>query len=66
MGHVSQQRKARRKLGNYVHAIASEVEGGRIPPGVHVMNVFHDKWCALLNGKGLCDCAPDVKLAPKE
>ncbi len=33
------------------------------PPGevVEVM-VYHDDWCAQLNGNGECNCDPDVEL----
>lgn len=29
-------------------------------PGVYEATVFHDDWCDLLNGKGPCNCEPEV------
>ena len=29
-------------------------------PQVFQMDVAHDEWCALLNGKGKCNCSPIV------
>ena len=31
------------------------------PPGkVYESRVMHDDWCDLLNGKGFCNCDPDI------
>ena len=29
-------------------------------PGVYEATVFHDAWCDLLNGRGPCNCEPEV------
>jgi len=29
-------------------------------PGVYEATVFHDVWCDLLNGKGPCNCEPEI------
>jgi len=34
-------------------------------PGVYEATVFHDGWCDLLNGRGLCNCDPEVGPAAK-
>lgn len=39
-------------LGQELHALA---------PGVYLVNVRHDEWCALLSGRGDCNCDPDVE-----
>ena len=31
-----------------------------LSPGIHHITVEHDDWCALLNGKGSCNCSPVV------
>jgi hypothetical protein len=33
-----------------------------LQPGLHLTEVFHDDWCALLNKKGPCDCNPTMEL----
>ena len=32
--------------------------------GVLVVNIQHDRWCVQLNGRGLCNCDPDIQLVP--
>lgn len=35
---------------------------GLLKPGtVHVIDVYHDDWCALLKGIGPCNCNPEVR-----
>ena len=34
-------------------------------PAVHHMDIFHDDWCAIFQGKP-CNCNPDVKLLPSD
>jgi hypothetical protein len=29
-------------------------------PCISIVNVYHDDWCDLLKGKGVCNCNPDV------
>ena len=31
--------------------------------GLVAIQIRHDDWCAFLNGKGECNCDPDVKVA---
>lgn len=31
--------------------------------GFHDIDVFHDDWCAMLQG-GICNCNPDVRVRP--
>lgn len=31
-------------------------------PGLIELNIAHDDWCALLHGKGDCNCEPDVSV----
>jgi hypothetical protein len=34
--------------------------------GVFQMNIAHDEWCALLAGKGECNCNPTVSPAKEK
>jgi hypothetical protein len=43
-------------------AIVTEL-GKALGPGIHHVNVLHDKWCDLLKGKGPCNCNPEVESA---
>jgi hypothetical protein len=48
-----------RKLPGYYDAVLRqlvEIEPGKL---THVF-VQHDEWCALLKGRGDCNCNPDV------
>ena len=52
----------RRKLDRMMQ---TAVQTGNLHPGrVCAVDVLHDGWCALLAGKGPCNCNPVVK-APK-
>jgi hypothetical protein len=58
-------RKANKAIGaRYIEKI---IEGWRregSPKGVFISTVCHDDWCALLAGKGPCNCNPEVNTAP--
>lgn len=47
--------------GNHVAKI-SQLCQGAAPGTVIELNVEHDDWCALLRGRGACNCNPDVSL----
>lgn len=34
---------------------------GALPAGLHVVEVCHDDWCDLLNGRGECNCEPEIE-----
>ena len=55
MGRFS--RRVRRAA--YMPAVLEHAEV--LGPGVHHVEIRHDDWCSLLNGRGVCDCAPDVE-----
>ena len=50
--------------GDYLDQIQRAHAAGRVPVGVSVAQVFHDDWCALLAGRGECDCNPEVRVVP--
>ena len=35
-------------------------QAGLAMPGVYTVEVKHDAWCNLLNGRGECNCNPEV------
>jgi hypothetical protein len=49
-------------LPNYLVAQMALHKAGAFPPGsLTIGTVYHDDWCAQINGKGPCDCAPDME-----
>jgi hypothetical protein len=44
---------------NYVKKIATM---GNLSPGLHYCSIAHDDWCDFLNGRGECNCNPDITL----
>jgi hypothetical protein len=52
------------KQPNYLTKLNRMLAAGQIRlkgTGVHVLDVTHEDWCAIYQGK-TCDCDPDVKL----
>ena len=49
---------------NYLRKLHYLWRIGAIPRtiGVHQVDIFHDDWCQLINGRGRCNCEPLVKL----
>ena len=31
-------------------------------PGVSIMEIAHDDWCDFLNGRGQCNCTPEMEI----
>ena len=58
--------KAKTKIvkDNYLRKLHYLYRIGAIPRevGVSMIDVFHDDYCRLINGRGHCNCNPDVKL----
>ena len=56
--------RRRHKLPRYAAgtlAAAEALAAGALRPGhVYTVPVYHDDGCALLAGKGACDCNPEV------
>lgn len=57
-------RKERRaaRLPPYTRKLLEALETVQLPSGLHVARICHDDWCALLAGKGPCNCDPDIHL----
>jgi hypothetical protein len=48
---------------NVLQQIARAQAEGKLQPGtVHMIDVRHESRCALLSGKGACNCNPEVML----
>jgi len=45
---------------NYLAPLLAEAQ--RLKPGVHMAHVMHDDWCDQLNGRGTCNCEPEIKI----
>jgi len=59
------KKRDRRGVPRYVERIVEAARAGAIKPGeARVVRVMHDDWCALLKGKGQCNCNPDIELGP--
>ena len=54
----------RPEVPGYMRRILGAYRVGAIPPGVADVTVRHDDWCALLAGRGPCDCEPDIEIGP--
>lgn len=54
--------KNRRSLPQYAERVIDKglKALGAMGPGVYTLDVRHDSWCALLVGRGLCNCNPEV------
>ena len=48
--------------GNDSKYLQRAIAKGNIPtqPGVYHLATMHDNWCLRLNGKGLCNCDPEM------
>lgn len=52
--------------GNYMRQLLCEAARLGMESGVkrgeaYITTVAHDSWCKLLNGKGDCNCDPEVR-----
>jgi len=46
----------------YLSALLEQLQDpGSTRGGLSLFTVMHDDWCALLNGKGECNCDPIVR-----
>lgn len=57
------RRAARRGAPAYLGKLIAECEAGRIPtkPGAALaVSILHDDWCDLMNGRGVCNCEPEI------
>jgi hypothetical protein len=71
MSRHNRDRRERRRLEQqyvaqkYVQAVLAQHEAARargdiLPGRAYSVEVRHDHWCALLAGRGPCNCNPDV------
>jgi len=44
----------------YLEQVLEMYLAGERPVGVYAVTVRHDDWCDLLNGRGPCNCDPQV------
>ena len=52
------QRAARQP--NYSREPLRVVTEAQLSPGLHHVEIAHDRWCAQLAGRGPCDCSPII------
>jgi hypothetical protein len=58
---MSRERRRRKYQRDVLAVVAkAEAEGKILPGKVYEVPVRHDDWCALLAGRGPCDCDPVV------
>jgi hypothetical protein len=63
---MSKHNRERRMGGNYVApAIAKAqqaLDDGTMRRGqLYRIDIYHDEWCALVNGNGTCNCTPIIR-----
>ncbi len=64
MATPNQRRRGQLQLPKYLPAVVEAAALADVQPGrVYLTAVQHDPWCALLAGKGACNCSPKVCLA---
>jgi hypothetical protein len=44
---------------NYVRAVLAKARN--IRHGVHIVDIYHDNWCAIWKG-GTCNCKPEINI----
>lgn len=44
----------------YIERVLAMYASANPPVGNHVIEICHDDWCDLLNGRGSCNCEPEV------
>ena len=60
---VSAAEYAKRGGGVYLDRLAALMTSGVVERGkLYDIQIQHDDWCALLDGRGPCNCDPDIKL----
>jgi hypothetical protein len=49
-------------MHNHLNLLLEQIASGKIPtePGIVHIDVAHDDWCDLLNGRGKCNCNPEI------
>jgi hypothetical protein len=48
--------------GNYVPKLSKLHDSVPLDGKFHESVIYHDDWCDFLNGRGKCNCDPEVKL----
>ena len=57
-------RKERRaaRVPRYTEKMLDALQGRQLTPGLHIVRILHDDWCASLDGRGPCNCDPEIRL----
>lgn len=45
---------------------AAEAHGLTTRAAVATAEILHDDWCARMQGTGVCDCDPDVRIVSRD
>ena len=64
---VSKKRRSaqeKKHTPDYLEDILKRTAHAQLPPGLIVVEIKHDAWCDLINGRGPCNCSPDVQMPP--
>lgn len=56
------KKRPRGEIPQYVQKLLDQVRRGQLAPGVHEVRILHEDGCALIAGRGLCDCNADVRV----
>ncbi len=52
------------KAPRYLALVLEHARACELGPGVHQVEVRHEDGCALITGKGPCDCTPVIVSGP--
>ena len=56
------KREHKAKNPQYLRKIIATAQQRQLSPGLHIVQVRHDDWCALWQG-GECNCDPEISMA---
>jgi len=56
------KKESKAKIPNYLKKISATAQQLQLAPGLHIVQVLHDDWCAIWRD-GECNCEPEVRLS---
>ncbi len=60
-------RRPKKKVPNYMAKLLEALETRPLNPGhFYLTAVNHDSWCDQLNGRGPCNCEPELEFVEVE
>lgn len=51
------------EVPRYIRKLLRELQNRQLPRGeISHAHVYHDDWCDFLNGRGPCNCNPEIRI----